>query len=345
MRIAFITGINGQDGSYLSELLLEKDYYVYGIVRRSSQFNTQRIEHLINHPKFKYFYGDVTDSLSLSNVLSTIENLHSNDNIERFEIYNLAAQSHVRVSFDIPDYTAQVDAVGTLRLLELIKTLRNKNVVRFYQASTSELYGEVLEIPQTETTPFNPKSPYAIAKLYSYHIVKNYREAYGLFACNGILFNHESERRGPTFVTRKITIGLGNILKGKADKITLGNLDAKRDWGHAKDYVYGMWLMLQQDKPDDFVLSTGEQYSVREFVERTFKLKGINIKWRGTGVNEEGYDENTEKVYIDVSSKYFRPTEVETLLGDSSKAREMLNWVPQITFDELVKRMVDEDCN
>jgi len=343
MKIGFITGINGQDGSYLAELLLEKDYYVYGIVRRSSQFNTQRIEHLIDHPKFKYFYGDVTDSLSLSNVLSTIENLHSN--VERFEIYNLAAQSHVRVSFDIPDYTAQVDAVGTLRLLELIRTLKNKNVVRFYQASTSELYGKVLETPQTEKTPFNPQSPYAIAKLYSYHIVKNYREAYNLFACNGILFNHESERRGPTFVTRKITIGLGNILRGKLDKITLGNLDAKRDWGHAKDYVYGMWLMLQQEKPDDYVLSTGEQYSVREFVEKAFKLKRINIKWRGTGIKEQGYDENTGEIYIDVSSNYFRPTEVETLLGDSTKARKVLNWVPQITFDELVKKMVDEDCN
>jgi GDPmannose 4,6-dehydratase len=341
--IALITGITGQDGSYLSELLLEKGYHVYGIVRRSSQLNTKRIDHLWNHPLFKTFHGDVTDGFSLLSTIKTIEERHR-ENLTQFEIYNLAAQSHVRVSFDMPEYTAQVDAIGTLRLLEVIRHLPSKDKVRFYQASTSELYGKVLEIPQSERTPFNPTSPYAVAKMYSYYIVKNYREAYGLYACNGILFNHESERRGETFVTRKITIGLGKILSGEMDYLQLGNLDAKRDWGHAKDFVRGMHLMLQGPEPEDFVLSTGEQYSVREFVERSFSLRGFTILWRGHGIKEEGYDKATGKVLIRINPSYFRPTEVDTLLGNSSKARKQLGWKPEISFEELVSRMVEYDA-
>jgi len=348
MLVALITGVTGQDGSYLAELLLEKGYQVYGIVRRSSQFNTQRIEHLRGNPRFRYFYGDVTDAFSLANAFHTIEERHPD--LTKLEVYNLSAQSHVRVSFDLPDYTAQVDALGTLRILELIKNLKIKDKVRFYQASTSELYGDVLEMPQSEKTPFNPQSPYAIAKLYSFYITRNYRDAYGIFACNGILFNHESERRGPTFVTRKITITLGEILRAQKNGddtkyLELGNLDAKRDWGHAKDYVYGMYLMLQQEKPEDYVLSTGEQYSVREFVQRAFALKNITISWRNKGLKEEGYDEQTGRVYVKINPKYFRPTEVHTLLGDSTKARTQLGWNPEITFDELVQRMVDEDAS
>lgn len=346
VNVALITGVTGQDGSYLAELLLDKDYFVYGIVRRTSQFNTQRIEHLRTNERFHYVYGDVTDPFSLGNAFQLIDSHHPS--VDRVEVYNLAAQSHVRVSFDLPDYTAQVDALGTLRILEMIRGWKHANKTRFYQASTSELYGDVLEIPQTERTPFNPQSPYAIAKLYSFYITKNYRDAYGMFACNGILFNHESERRGPTFVTRKITLGIGEILNaqsaGDDTKILeLGNLDAKRDWGHAKDYVYGMYLMLQTSTPDDYVLSTGEQYSVREFVERAFNLCGITIKWRGESIHEEGYDESTGRVYVKINPKYFRPTEVETLLGDSSKARTVLGWTPKISFGELVERMVNED--
>lgn len=340
--VALITGITGQDGSYLAELLLEKQYMVYGIVRRSSTINTERIDHIYKNKHLKLMYGDLTDSGNLVYVISTIK--ADNVDMERLEIYNLGAQSHVKVSFELPEYTANVDGLGTLRLLEAIRISGLSNIARFYQASTSEMYGKVVEIPQTETTPFYPRSPYGVAKLYSYWITKNYRESYNMFTCNGILFNHESPRRGKTFVTRKITIALGNIVKGKQDKLILGNIDAKRDWGHAKDFVYGMWLILQQDIADDFVLATGEEHSVREFVEKTFKLKGIDIKWKGTGIDEKGYDSKTGKVLIEISEKYFRPAEVETLLGDSSKARQLLEWEPSYTFDKLVEEMVENDC-
>ena len=341
VHVALITGITGQDGSYLAEFLLDKNYIVWGIIRRSSNINTNRVEHLFE--KLNLRYGDLTDGTNLMNIFSEIKNKY-NDTIERFEVYNLGAMSHVKISFDSPEYTANVDGIGALKLLE---TIRNCGIqldkIRFYQASTSELYGMVLEIPQTETTPFNPRSPYAVAKMYGHYITKNYREAYGMYCCSGILFNHESYRRGHNFVTRKITIALGNIVKGKQDKLVLGNIDSLRDWGHAKDYIEGMWLMLQQEKPDDFVLSTNTSYSVRQFVEKCFKLKGFDIMWKGSGINEIGYDANTNRELVFISEKYFRPAEVEQLLGCSDKARNVLGWNPRISFDELVKEMVDYD--
>ena len=326
MNIALITGITGQDGSYLAELLLEKNYIVYGIIRRSSSINTNRIEHVFKNDNLKLKYGDLSDGTCLIEILSEIKN---NYDFNILEIYNLGAMSHVKVSFEVPEYTADIDAMGTLRILNAIRSSGLENKTKFYQASTSELYGKVMEVPQKETTPFYPRSPYGVAKLYAHWITKNYRESYNMFSCSGILFNHESPRRGPTFVTRKITRGLNMILNGDRDKLVLGNLDAKRDWGHAKDYVEGMWLILQQDSPDDYVLSTNEFHSVREFVEKAFKLKGFNIQWKGQGVNEIGYDTNSGKELIFVSEKYFRPAEVQELLGDSTKARTILGWKPK----------------
>ena len=342
MKIALITGITGQDGSYLSELLLDKNYIVWGVIRRASDINTHRIDHLRCNSNLILKYGDLTDSSNLLNIIYDIK--HTYPDMERLEIYNLGAMSHVKVSFDMPEYCADADGTGTLRLLEGIRSAGIMDKCRFYQASTSELYGLVQEVPQKETTPFYPRSPYGVAKLYGFWITKNYRESYNIFACNGILFNHESPRRGPTFVTRKITRGLNAILKGDNDKLVLGNIDAKRDWGHAKDYVEGMWRMLQVDTPDDYVLSTNEFHSVREFIEKSFALKGFNIKWKGTGLDEIGYDENTGRELIFISEKYFRPAEVEELLGDSTRARTELGWVPQYSFDSLVQEMVDEDC-
>lgn len=337
-KVAFITGITGQDGSYLAELLLSLDYKVYGIIRRSSSVVTTRIDHIFD--KLQLRYGDLTDGTQLSSILSEIKS----ENPDRLEIYNLGAMSHVKISFEVSEYTADVDALGTLRILNAIRSCGLEKIARFYQASTSEMYGKVQEVPQRETTPFYPRSPYGVAKLYSHWITKNYREAYGMFACSGILFNHESPRRGHNFVTRKITIALGNILKGTQEKIILGNLNAKRDFGHAKDYVYGMWLMLQQEEADDYILSTNVYHSVREFVELSFSLKGIQIAWRGEGEDEVGYDVETGRVYVEVSPKYFRPTEVDELLGDNTKAREKLNWEPVYDFDMLVREMVDSDC-
>ena len=344
MKIALITGVAGQDGSYLAELLLDKQYKVWGIVRRSSDINTHRIDHIYTNKDFIIRYGDMTDSSNLLHIMSEIKSTYIND-IERIEIYNLAAMSHVKVSFEMPEYTADADGTGVLRLLEAIRSSGLIHKCRFYQASTSELYGLVQEVPQKETTPFYPRSPYGVAKLYGYWITKNYRESYNMFACNGILFNHESPRRGPTFVTRKITRGLNMILKGERDDLIMGNIDAKRDWGHAKDYVEGMWRILQQDTPEDYVLSTNEFHSVREFIEKAFALKNINIRWKGKGIEEVGYNEKTGKVLIRISEKYFRPAEVEELLGDSTKARTQLGWKPTYTFDSLVKEMVDEDCS
>ena len=344
MRIAVVTGITGQDGSYLTELLLEKSYIVYGIIRRCSSINTERIEHLYENQDLFLRYGDLTDVSNISLILAEIKNTYEEDMLERVEVYNLAAMSHVKVSFEMPIYTANVDAVGTLNLLEAIRSSGLEEKVRFYQASTSELYGKVQEVPQNENTPFYPRSPYGVAKLYGFWIVKNYRESYNMYCCNGILFNHESPRRGPTFVTRKITRGLNMIFKGTQDKLVMGNLDSKRDWGHAKDYVEGMWRMLQQYHPDDYVLSTNEYHSVREFIEKAFTLKGFNIQWKGSGLSEIGYDEKSGRELIFVSEKYFRPAEVQELLGDSSKAKSKLGWVPTILFEELVKEMVEEDC-
>ena len=329
MKVALITGITGQDGSYLAELLLEKGYEVHGIVRRSSLINTARIDHIFE--KLNLHYGDLTDS---SNLISIIKK------VEPDEIYNLGAQSHVKVSFETPEYTGQVDGLGTLRILEAVRLLGMEKHVRIYQASTSELYGLVQEVPQRETTPFYPRSPYGVAKLYGYWIVKNYRESYGLHASSGILFNHESPRRGETFVTRKITRGLSRISTGQQDVLSLGNLDARRDWGHAKDFVEAMWLMLQQDQPDDYVIATGVQYSVRDFVEEAAPYFGMKIEWMGEGMNEVGYDWNTKKPVIKVDPKYFRPAEVETLLGDATKAKEKLGWEPKTSFKELVEDMV-----
>jgi GDPmannose 4,6-dehydratase len=338
-KVALITGITGQDGAYLAELLLEKGYIVHGVKRRSSLFNTDRIDHLYQDKHEKnvnlfLHYGDLTDS---TNLIRIVQETRPD------EIYNLAAMSHVHVSFETPEYTANADGIGTLRLLEAIRILKMEKQVKFYQASTSELYGKVVETPQSETTPFYPRSPYAVAKLYAFWIVKNYREAYDMFACNGILFNHESPMRGETFVTRKITRAAAKIKLGLQKKLYLGNLDAKRDWGHAKDYVEGMWLMLQQDKPDDFVLATGETHPVREFVDKAFKEAGIEIRWEGTGVDEKGYNKATSEVIVEVDEKYFRPTEVELLLGDPSKAKKELGWKPTYTFDALVKEMMQAD--
>ncbi len=341
MKVALITGITGQDGSYLAELLLNKDYIVWGIIRRSSDINTNRIEHLYSNKNLILRYGDMTDSSNLLNIVNEIKNKYE---FNILEIYNLAAMSHVKVSFEMPEYTVDADGAGVLRLLEAIRSSGIQEKCKFYQASTSELYGLVQEVPQTEKTPFYPRSPYGVAKLYGFWITKNYRESYNMFACNGILFNHESPRRGPTFVTRKITRGLNMILKGERDSLIMGNLDAKRDWGHAKDYVEGMWRMLQVEKPDDYVLSTNEFHSVREFIEKSFLLKGFDIKWKGEGLNEIGYDLKTGRELIFVSEKYFRPAEVEELLGDSTKARSELGWKPEYSFDDLVKEMVDQDC-
>jgi len=336
---ALITGITGQDGAYLAEFLIDKGYKVHGIKRRSSLFNTDRIDHLYQDPhetekNLILHHGDLTDSTNLIRILQQVQ---------PDEVYNLAAQSHVAVSFESPEYTADTDALGTLRILEGIRLLNLEKKTRFYQASTSELYGKVQETPQTETTPFYPRSPYAVAKLYAYWITVNYREAYDIYACNGILFNHESPLRGETFVTRKITRALSRISLNLQDCLYLGNLDAKRDWGHAKDYVRMQWLMLQQDKPEDFVIATGKQYSVRDFVNTAAKELNIEITWKGNGIDEKGYNTKTNKLIIAVDPTYFRPTEVETLLGDPSKAKQKLNWTPEITFQELVTEMVKAD--
>jgi GDPmannose 4,6-dehydratase len=340
-KIALITGITGQDGSYLAELLLEKGYTVWGIIRRSSSINTGRIDHIFE--KLTLRYGDLTDSSNLFNILTEIKNTYPE--LDRVEVYNLAAMSHVKVSFELPEYTCDVDALGTLRLLEACRTCGVPlSKIRFYQASTSEMYGKVLEVPQTEKTPFYPRSPYGVAKLYAFWITKNYRESYGMYACSGILFNHESPRRGHNFVTRKVTLALNNILKGKQDKLVLGNINSLRDWGHAKDYVEGMWRMLQQDKVDDYVLATNEYHSVREFVEKAFSLKGFTIAWTNEGVKEIGYDINTGRELVFISDKYFRPAEVDELLGDSTKAKDELGWVPKVKFEDLVREMVEADC-
>ena len=350
-KTALITGITGQDGSYLAEFLLEKGYVVHGIKRRASSFNTQRVDHIYQDPhienaNFKLHYGDLTDT---SNLVRIVQETQPD------EIYNLGAQSHVAVSFESPEYTADVDALGSLRILEAIRILKLEQKTRFYQASTSELYGLVQETPQKESTPFYPRSPYAVAKLYAYWITVNYREAYGMYACNGILFNHESARRGETFVTRKITRGLANISQGLEDCLFMGNIDALRDWGHAKDYVRMQWLMLQQDKPEDYVIATGVQYSVRQFIEKAAAALGMQIKWQGQGVNEVGFaviagtDPQsmplcpTDQPIIRIDPRYFRPTEVETLLGDPTKAKEKLGWVPEITLDEMISEMVATD--
>jgi GDPmannose 4,6-dehydratase len=336
-KVALITGITGQDGSYLAEFLLEKGYIVHGIKRRASSFNTQRVDHIyqdphIEHANFKLHYGDLSDT---SNLVRIVQETQPD------EIYNLGAQSHVAVSFESPEYTADVDAMGTLRLLEAIRILNLEKKTRFYQASTSELYGLVQETPQKETTPFYPRSPYAVAKMYAYWITVNYREAYGIYACNGILFNHESPRRGETFVTRKITRGMANISQGLEDCLYMGNIDALRDWGHAKDYVRMQWMMLQQTKPEDFVIATGVQYSVREFINWTAEALGMVLRWEGEGVNEVAYW--NEKLVVRIDPRYFRPTEVETLLGDPTKAKQKLGWVPEITAQEMCAEMVAAD--
>lgn len=343
-KVALISGITGQDGSFLAELLLEKGYEVHGILRRSSSFNTGRIEHLyldewVRDMKQKRLvnlhYGDMTDSSSLIRII---------EEVQPDEIYNLAAQSHVKVSFDVPEYTAETDAIGTLRLLEAVRILHKEKTTRIYQASTSELFGKVQEIPQNEKTPFYPRSPYACAKLYGFWIVKNYRESYGMYAVNGILFNHESERRGETFVTRKISLAAARIANGLQDKLYLGNLNALRDWGYARDYVECMWLMLQQDSPEDYVIATGEYHTVREFTTLAFARAGINLEWSGEGLDEKGIDTATGKILVEVDPKYFRPAEVEQLLGDPTKAKEQLGWNPrQTSFERLVEIMVDHD--
>ncbi len=344
-RCALITGITGQDGSFLSEKLLDKGYIVYGLVRRSSLINTHRIDHIYDNPNLRLRYGDMTDFAGIMSVLTEIREQH----FDRLEIYNLAAMSQVHVSFQIPVYTAQVDGVGTLNLLESVRHLDMASYTRIYQASTSELYGKVLEKPQTETTPFNPRSPYAVAKLFAYWITKNYREAHDIWAVNGILFNHESDRRGETFVTRKITIALGRILMGEQDVLELGNLDAVRDWLHARDCVDAMWLMLQQDEPEDFVIASGVTHSVREFVELAFAERGIHIRWEGEGLDEVGWGtipfvDDCERPLVKVNAKYFRATEVDYLHGNATKARRLLGWVPEISFTDLVKEMVDHDA-
>ena len=337
MKNALITGITGQDGSYLTEFLLEKGYHVHGIIRRSSSFNTGRIDHLFNDPEIHdqslfLYHGDLTDSSNLNRLI---------EQVQPDEIFNLGAQSHVKVSFDVPEYTADVDGIGTLRFLDAIKETGVNS--RFYQASTSELYGKVQEVPQTEKTPFYPRSPYAVAKQYAYWIVINYREAYDIFACNGILFNHESPRRGETFVTRKITRAVSRIAHGLQEILTLGNLDSQRDWGYAPEFVEGMWLMLQQETPEDFVLATGEMHTVREFVEESFKGVGVDLDWQGKGKDETGVDSKTGVVRVAIDPNYYRPTEVDMLIGDPAKAREKLGWEPRVRFQELVKIMVDSD--
>ena len=339
MKKALITGITGQDGAYLAEFLLNKGYIVHGIKRRASLLNTDRVDHLYQDPheravNFMLHYGDLTDSTNLIRIIQEVQ---------PDEIYNLAAQSHVKVSFETPEYTANSDALGTLRILEAMRILHLEKKTRFYQASTSELYGKVQEVPQSEKTPFYPRSPYAAAKLYAYWITVNYREAYDFFACNGILFNHESPIRGETFVTRKITRAVSRIKLGLLDKLFLGNLDSKRDWGHAKDYVEAQWLILQQNSPEDYVIATGEQHSVREFVEAAFREIGVQVRWEGKGISEKGHNAATGAVIVEVDQRYFRPTEVETLLGDPSKAAEKLGWKSKVSFNELVAEMVRED--
>ena len=336
MKTALITGITGQDGSYLAELLLEKGYEVHGLKRRSSSFNTGRIEHVLDNPRFKLYDGDMTDS---SNLTRLVKEIQPN------EVYNLAAQSHVKVSWDCPEFTAETDAVGTLRLLEAIRMNGLEKKTKFYQASTSELFGLVQEPIQSEKTPFYPRSPYAVAKMYSYWIVVNYRESFGMFACNGILFNHESPRRGETFVTRKITMAATRIALGMQEKLSLGNLNAKRDWGHAKDYVEGMWRILQHETPEDFVLATGTTTSIREFVSMSFKELGIEIEWQGNGIDEKGINKATGKVIVDVNPQFFRPAEVELLLGDSAKARKKLGWKPTYDLQALCKEMIAYDLD
>jgi GDPmannose 4,6-dehydratase len=338
-KIALITGVTGQDGAYLSELLINKNYEVHGIKRRSSSFNTSRIDHLYQdkhqeNVNFFLHYGDLTDSTNLIRIIQEVQ---------PDEIYNLGAQSHVKVSFEIPEYTANSDAVGTLRLLEAIRILKMEDKVKFYQASTSELYGKVQEVPQNENTPFYPRSPYGVAKLYAYWIVKNYREAYKMFACNGILFNHESPLRGETFVTRKITRAVANINLKIQEKLFLGNLDAKRDWGHAKDYVEGMWKMLQYKQPEDFVLATGKTHTIREFCELSFKEIGVTISWKGEGINEVGIDDATGKEIIAIDSSYYRPTEVDLLVGNAKKASKLLNWTPKTNLKSIIKEMISSD--
>ncbi len=340
-KVALITGITGQDGAYLAEFLLDKGYEVHGIKRRSSSFNTNRIDHLYQEPleadrSLVLHYGDLTDSMNLVRIIQKVQ---------PDEIYNLGAQSHVAVSFEIPEYTSDTDALGALRILDAIRTLGLEKKTRFYQASTSELYGKVQEVPQNETTPFYPRSPYAAAKLFAYWITVNYREAYGIYACNGILFNHESPMRGETFVTRKITRALARISQGLQETLYLGNLDAKRDWGHAKDYVEMQWLMLQQEKPDDFCIATGVQYSVRDFVNFAWSHLDRTIRWEGKGLDEKGYDSETDNLIVAVNPRYFRPTEVESLLGDPTKAREKLGWKTKITLEEMVKEMMENDIN
>lgn len=332
MKKALITGITGQDGSFLTELLIEKGYEIHGVIRRASTFNTDRIDHLMGNSQVHLHHGDLADSANLNKLLRTIK---------PDEIYNLAAQSHVKVSFEVPEYTAQVDAVGTLRILDAM--INQCPEARFYQASTSELYGKVQEIPQKETTPFYPRSPYGVAKLYGYWITKNFRESYDLYACNGILFNHESERRGKTFVTRKITTILSEISVGLRDVLRLGNMDAQRDWGYAKEYVEAMWIMLQQEKAEDFVIATGKMYTVREFVEKAARHVGYEIVWQGEGVDEKGFDSKTGKLIVEVDPKYFRPAEVELLVGDATKAKELLGWEAKVEIDELVEIMMKTD--
>lgn len=342
VNVAFITGITGQDGSYLAEFLLDKHYHVHGLIRRSSSINTGRIQHIFHHSHLILHYGDITDGSCLFMCLSKIKETYPT--LDRLEIYNLAAQSHVKISFELPEYTAETDAFGVLKIMEAIRSAGLDKIVRFYQASTSELYGKVQAIPQDENTPFYPRSPYGVSKLYAQWIVKNYRESYHIYACNGILFNHESERRGHNFVTRKITIGLGKILRGEMDRLIMGNIDSLRDWGYAKDYVAGMWKILQQPHPDDFVLATGQTHSVREFIEIAFSLRGFHILWKGSGIEEIGYDESTGRELIMIHPKYFRPAEVDLLIGNPSKAREKLGWMPKTSFRELIKIMVDHDC-
>jgi len=338
-KVALITGITGQDGSYLAELLLEKGYTVHGLKRRSSMFNTDRIDHLYkdtHEQKVKFFlhYGDLTDSTNLIRIIQEVQ---------PDEIYNLAAQSHVKVSFETPEYTANADGIGTLRILEALRILNMGNKTRFYQASTSELYGEVQEIPQKETTPFYPRSPYGVAKLYAFWITKNYREAYNFYACNGILFNHESPVRGETFVTRKVTRAVAKISLGLQEKLFMGNIDSERDWGHARDYVEGMWLMMQQDKPDDYVLATGKKITVRKFIDLAFKEVNIEIEWKGSGIDEKGINKATGKVVVEIDPRYFRPSEVDLLVGDASKAKKELGWEPKLTVEQLITEMVAAD--
>lgn len=339
VKLAFITGITGQDGSYLAELLVEKGYKIYGIVRRTSLVYTHtRLDHIRDNLILEY--GDLTDGSSLTNIIHKI--ISENCEFDVLEIYNLAAQSHVKISFEIPEYTSLVDGIGTLKLLEAIRSLpsNTQKKIKFYQAGTSEMYGAVLETPQKETTPFNPQSPYACAKVYSHYLVKNYREGYGMYACNGILFNHESPRRGANFVTAKIINGIKDIMNGNLDCLHLGNIHSMRDWGHSKDYVYGMWLMLQQNEPDDYVLATGRTITVKEFIERSFKLVNVDIVWEGSGLDEVGINKNTQQIVIKIDNKYFRPCEVELLLGDSTKAREKLGWTLKYDLDGLIEDMM-----